>query len=226
VKAIRADGTEREHSQVCKITDRVGLSAWPAGSRLIARRTKLREGDQQSFADHDGYRLAVFLTDQQRDEVPKLDLTHRGHARVEGRIRQGKDCGLRNLPFQAFATTSVTLARDARPRPDPWTAQTMPRGRRARVGLHSSGCAAGCYTAWQDRPPRTSDDPLPRPRLAMVRPARRPVHTAPGAAAACLTATTGSHRQRSRPRQRQPARKPCPNRYPTVQAPHATIDTT
>jgi hypothetical protein len=109
VKAIRADGTEREHSQVCEITDHVNLSAWPDGSRLIARRTKLREGDQQSFADHDGYRLAVFLTDQEGDDVPQLDLTHRGHARVEDRIRQGKDCGLRNLPFQSFAHNQVWL---------------------------------------------------------------------------------------------------------------------
>jgi Transposase DDE domain group 1 len=85
VKAIRTDGTEREHSQVCEITDHVGLSSWPAGSPLIARRTKLREGDQQSFADHDGYRLAVFLTDQQDDDIARLDLTHRGHARVEDR---------------------------------------------------------------------------------------------------------------------------------------------
>ena len=109
VKAIRADGTEREHSQVCEITDRVDLSSWPEGSRLIARRTKLREGDQQSFADHDGYRLAVFLTDQPGDDVPQLDLTHRGHARVEDRIRQGKDCGLRNLPFKSFHHNQVWL---------------------------------------------------------------------------------------------------------------------
>ena len=77
IKAIRADHSEREHSQVCEITDQVDLSSWPEGSRLIARRTKLREGDQQSFADHDGYRLAVFLTDQQGDDIPQLDLTHR-----------------------------------------------------------------------------------------------------------------------------------------------------
>jgi len=109
VKAIRADGTEREHSQVCEITDRVGLPSWPEDSRLIARRTKLREGDQQSFADHDGYRLAVFLTDQPGDDVPQLDLTHRGHARVEDRIRQGKDCGLRNLPFKSFHHNQVWL---------------------------------------------------------------------------------------------------------------------
>jgi hypothetical protein len=109
VKAIRADGSEREHSQVCEITDPVDLSSWPERSRLIARRTKLREGDQQSFADHDGYRLAVFLTDQPGDDIAKLDLTHRGHARVEDRIRQGKDCGLRNLPFKSFAHNQVWL---------------------------------------------------------------------------------------------------------------------
>jgi DDE family transposase len=108
-RAIRADKTEREHSQVCEITDRVDLSAWPEGSRLIARRTKLREGDQQSFADHDGYRLAVFLTDQEGEDIPQLDLTHRGHARVEDRIRQAKDCGLANLPFRSFAHNQVWL---------------------------------------------------------------------------------------------------------------------
>jgi hypothetical protein len=109
IKAIRADGSEREHSQVCEIIDQVDLSSWPEGSRLIARRTQLREGDQQSFADHDGYRLAVFLTDQQGDDIRQLDLTHRGHARVEDHIRQGKDCGLSNLPFQSFAHNQVWL---------------------------------------------------------------------------------------------------------------------
>ena len=109
VKAIRTDGSEREHSWVCEITDRVDLSPWPQGSRLIARRTKLKEGDQQSFADHDGYRLAVFLTDQPGDDLPRLDLTHRGHARIEDRIRQAKDCGLQNLPFRSFAHNQVWL---------------------------------------------------------------------------------------------------------------------
>jgi Transposase DDE domain group 1 len=107
-QAIRADGSLREHSQVCEITDRVDLSGWPEGSRLLARRTKLREGDQQSFADHDGYRLAVFLTDQD-GSAPELDLDHRGHARVEDRIREGKDCGLSNLPFRSFAHNQVWL---------------------------------------------------------------------------------------------------------------------
>jgi hypothetical protein len=45
IKAIRSDGSERAHSQVCEISDSVDLCAWPKGSRLIARRTRLREGD-------------------------------------------------------------------------------------------------------------------------------------------------------------------------------------
>ncbi|MBA3740303.1 MAG: transposase, partial [Chloroflexi bacterium] len=89
-------------------TDRVDLSSWPAGSRLIARCTKLKDGDQQSFADHDGYRLAVFLADGHAT-VPELDLDHRGHARVEDRIRQAKDCRLANLPFRSFAHNQVWL---------------------------------------------------------------------------------------------------------------------
>jgi hypothetical protein len=108
-QAIRADGSARKHSQVVEIGKHVDLAAWPQGSRLIARRTKLREGDQQSFADHDGYRLAVFLTDQDGNDVPALDLDHRGHARVEDRIREGKDCGLANLPFQSFQHNRVWL---------------------------------------------------------------------------------------------------------------------
>jgi len=108
VKAIRADGSQRKHSQVAEISDRIDLSTWPARSRLIARRTKLKEGDQQSFADHDGYRLAAFLADSQ-GSVCELDLDHRGHAHVEGHIRQAKDCGLRNLPFQSFAHNQAWL---------------------------------------------------------------------------------------------------------------------
>lgn len=109
IKAIRADGRQRRDSQVCEITGQLDLSAWPAGSRLIARRTKLKEGEQQSFADIDGYRLAVFLTDQQDQDIAALDVIHRGHARVEDRIREGKDCGLCNLPFRSFQHNQVWL---------------------------------------------------------------------------------------------------------------------
>jgi hypothetical protein len=109
IDAIRVDGSEREHSQVVEITDRVELSNWAERSRLIVRRTMLKDGDQQSFADHDGYRLSVFLTDQPDENVPQLDLTHRAHAHVEDHIRQGKDCGMRNLPFKNFEHNQAWL---------------------------------------------------------------------------------------------------------------------
>jgi hypothetical protein len=75
----------------------------------LARRTRLREAEQQSFQDHDGYRFSVFITDQQGKGAAELDLVHRGHARVEDRIREGKDCGLSNLPFRSFAANQVWL---------------------------------------------------------------------------------------------------------------------
>ena len=109
VEAIRADGSERKHSQVCEITDSVDLSAWPEGSRLIARRTKLKEGDQQSFADHDGYRLAVFLTDQPDDDIPQLDLDSPRPCARRGPHPPGQGLRAANLPFQSFAHNQVWL---------------------------------------------------------------------------------------------------------------------
>ena len=44
VKAIRADGSEREHSQVSRSPTAWSSSAVAGGSRLIARRTKLKRG--------------------------------------------------------------------------------------------------------------------------------------------------------------------------------------
>jgi hypothetical protein len=109
---VRGDGAGATHELTVYCREgnmRFSFGFDLSGSRLIARRTKLKEGDQQSFADHDGYRLAVFLTDQQGQDVPELDLTHRGHARVEDRIRQAKDCGMRNLPFKSFEHNQVWL---------------------------------------------------------------------------------------------------------------------
>ena len=107
-QAIRPDGSEREQSRACELTARIDLSTWPERSRLICRRTKLKDGDQLSFGDRDGWRHSVFLTDGE-GKVPALDLDHRNHAHVEDRIREGKDCGLSNLPFRSFAHNRVWL---------------------------------------------------------------------------------------------------------------------
>jgi hypothetical protein len=57
IAALDQDGSERENGQVVEITDRVDLSTWPEGSRLIVRRERPHPGAQLSFTDHDGYRL-------------------------------------------------------------------------------------------------------------------------------------------------------------------------
>lgn len=142
-QAIRADGSERERSHVCELTDRVDLSAWPEGSRLIARRTKLKDGDQQSFADHDGYRLAVFLADG-TGSVSELDLDHRGHGRVEDRIRQGKDSGFANPARGSVGARQRTLL-------DQSTAPHRPC-RRTSGGSRLRSNAVLCATNWTDRP--------------------------------------------------------------------------
>lgn len=48
------------------------------------------------------------MTDRE-GEIARLDLDHRGHARVEDRVRCGKDTGLRNLPFRDFAANEAWL---------------------------------------------------------------------------------------------------------------------
>jgi hypothetical protein len=99
-----------ELAHVTELTDLVDLDSWPSGSRLIARRERLQGEEQlRLFADHGEWRLEVFLTDQAGDDIPELDRCHRKHAQVEDRIREGKDTGMRNLPFPDMARNQVWL---------------------------------------------------------------------------------------------------------------------
>jgi Transposase DDE domain group 1 len=107
IPALDQDGTERTNGQVSELTDRVELSSWPAGSRVIVRRERPHPGAQLSFTDHDGYRFQAILTDQTDPDIAVLERRHRQRARVEDRIRDDKDTGLAKLPFQAFALNEV-----------------------------------------------------------------------------------------------------------------------
>jgi hypothetical protein len=100
--AIRSDGEERENGQVVELTGLLDLTAWPTGSRVICRRERPHPGAQYRFTDIDGHRFQALLTDTPRhgNDITALELRHRQHARVEDRIRNGKDSGLRNLPCQ------------------------------------------------------------------------------------------------------------------------------
>jgi hypothetical protein len=109
IPALDQDGSERENGEVIELTDRLDLSTWPEGSRLIVRRERPHPGAQLSFTDHDGYRVQAILTDQTDTEIAILDRRHRQRARVEDRIRDDKDTGLAKFPFKAFALNEVWL---------------------------------------------------------------------------------------------------------------------
>jgi hypothetical protein len=109
IPALEQDDTERPNGQVVELTDRVDLSTWPAGSRVIVRRERPHPGAQLSFTDHDGYRFQAILTDQTDPNIAILERRHRQRARVEDRIRDDKDTGLAKLPFKQFAMNEVWL---------------------------------------------------------------------------------------------------------------------
>jgi hypothetical protein len=104
-----ADGQPRENGHVAELTDRLDLSTWPDGARVIVRRERPHPGAQLSFTDHDGHRFQAILTDQSDPEIATLERRHRARARVEDRIRAAKDCGLENLPFRDFDANAVWL---------------------------------------------------------------------------------------------------------------------
>jgi hypothetical protein len=110
VAALTQDGEPRDDGAwVAEITDGLDLAGWPAGARVIVRREIPHPGAQLSFTDHDGRRFQAILTDQPDADIAYLEARHRGHARVEDRIRTGKDCGMAKLPFRDFAMNAVWL---------------------------------------------------------------------------------------------------------------------
>ncbi len=111
--AIESDGDIRDGAWVAEATDLIDLSSWPGGSRLILRKERPHPGAQLSFTDVDGLRVTAVLTDTEAGVVPGqvagLELRHRQHARVEDRIRQAKETGLRNLPCHGAAENAAWL---------------------------------------------------------------------------------------------------------------------
>jgi hypothetical protein len=98
---------------VAEATGLVDLSAWPTGTRLILRKERPHPGAQLRTTDVDGMRITGFLTNTAhggpRRQLADLELRHRRHARVEDRIRAGKDTGMRNLPFHDLNQNRIWL---------------------------------------------------------------------------------------------------------------------
>lgn len=111
--ALETGGDFRDGAWVAEATGMIDLAGWPDGSRLILRKERPHPGAQLTFEDADGMRVTAILTDTPPGVVPGqvagLELRHRHHARVEDRIREAKNTGLRNLPCWGFATNAAWL---------------------------------------------------------------------------------------------------------------------
>ncbi len=115
-EAITAQCEIREGAEVAELVN-LDLSFWPEGTRAIVRREEPHDGAQFSLFDPDGWRHQVFITNSNDADITYLEARHRGHARIEDRIRCAKDTGLRNLPFSDFANNAcwvelICLAQD------------------------------------------------------------------------------------------------------------------
>jgi hypothetical protein len=104
--AVRQNGEIREGAGVAEITDRLDMTGWPVGARVIVRRERPHPGAQLSFTDHDGHRFLATLTDLPGDPA-ELERLHRARASTEDRIRAAKQTGLANLPFRDFDHNAV-----------------------------------------------------------------------------------------------------------------------
>jgi hypothetical protein len=109
IPALDQDGTERPNGQVLELTDRLDLSSWPKGSRVIVCRERPHPGAQLTFTDHDGHRFQAILSDQTDRDIAVIERRHRQRAQIEDRIRDDKDTGLAKLPFQQFTLNEVWL---------------------------------------------------------------------------------------------------------------------
>lgn len=127
------DGEEIEAAHVVELTallrdidgrgapDSNALAGWPESMRIYCRRERPHPGAQLSLFEHaDGWRYQLWCTN-----VPDLpaghhaawltrpayaDACHRVHARVEDRIRTGKDTGIGHFPSQSYAINTAWLA--------------------------------------------------------------------------------------------------------------------
>ncbi|MBV9160434.1 MAG: IS1380 family transposase [Pseudonocardiales bacterium] len=123
--ALDAAGNPREDAQVAELTgllrhstggDR--LTGWPPDMRIIIRRENPHPGAQLSlFEQHAGKRYQVIATNTPGGQIQFREAAHRTQARVEDRIRCGKNTGLAHLPSRDYMInqawcTAVSLACD------------------------------------------------------------------------------------------------------------------
>jgi hypothetical protein len=110
--AIDADGEPRKGADVAELTTLPtdALTDYPTGTRIIVRRERPHPGAQLSLLEErDGFRYQCLATDTAVGQLAFLDAHHRAHARVEDRIRCGKDTGLAPFPSRQFGINTAWL---------------------------------------------------------------------------------------------------------------------
>ena len=109
VDAVELDGSIRDGASVTELTHLIDLESWGEGTRLFSRRERPHPGAQLTLFDIEvGMRHQCFITNSVGDPAT-LELRHRGHARVEDRIRDAKAMGMRNLPFRDVVPNDAWL---------------------------------------------------------------------------------------------------------------------
>lgn len=111
--AVDADGAHRDGAGVAELTGLLPagtLADYPPGTRVLIRRERPHPGAQlDAFEERDGWRYQCIATDTATGQLAFLDARHRAHARVEDRIRCGKDTGLGRFPSRTFAINAAWL---------------------------------------------------------------------------------------------------------------------
>ncbi|MER7421128.1 IS1380 family transposase [Micromonospora peucetia] len=112
IPAVDTDGELRDHAEVCEITGLFDAAGWPEGTRFLVRRERPHPGAQLTLFDTiEGWRHQVVATDTPPGggSVQFLEARHRAHARVEDRIRCGKNTGFGRFPSRHFAINQAWL---------------------------------------------------------------------------------------------------------------------
>ncbi len=111
--AVDTTGDPRESAAVAELTGLLPAAMfadYPDGMRIIVRRERPHPGAQLDLIEErDGWRYTCFATDTAAGQHAFLDARHRSHARVEDRIRTGKDTGLGRMPSRQFAINQAWL---------------------------------------------------------------------------------------------------------------------
>lgn len=112
IPAIDQNGDLRAGAQIAEITGLADTTGLPEGTRLIVRRERPHPGAQLSLFDTlEGWRHQVVATDTPTGagSIQFLEARHRSHARVEDRIRCGKNTGIGRFPSRTFAINQAWL---------------------------------------------------------------------------------------------------------------------